>query len=355
MKILVIQQKHIGDVLTSTIILEALAKEYPDAALHYLVNSHTTPVTENNPFIHKLQLFTPEIANSRRHYFSFLKTIRKENYDIVIDAYGKWSSVFISFFSKAPVRISYHKFYTSFFFTETAKILKTARHNAKLSVENRLALLAPLSIPFYPYKPKIYLTPEEIVKGKKFLEAAGLDIQKPVVMMGVLGSKAIKSYPKEYMATLIDHVTQRIPEVQLLFNYAPHQAEEAKLVYNLCKKETKNHIFYNAYPESLRMFMTVISHCQLFIGNEGGAANISKALSIPTFAVFSPVIGKEGWFGENERPVNNAVHISDFMEWNSADAKEAKKHPDVYYQKLTPEKILPELELFLKTNFFSKI
>jgi len=38
MKILVIQIKMIGDVLTSSILFEALRKEFPTAELHYMIS-----------------------------------------------------------------------------------------------------------------------------------------------------------------------------------------------------------------------------------------------------------------------------------------------------------------------------
>jgi len=41
MKILVIQQKMIGDVLTSSILFEALRTQYKEATLHYLINENT--------------------------------------------------------------------------------------------------------------------------------------------------------------------------------------------------------------------------------------------------------------------------------------------------------------------------
>jgi len=50
MKILVVQQKMIGDVLTSTVICESLKKEYPDSTVDYLVYSNAKPVIKNNPF-----------------------------------------------------------------------------------------------------------------------------------------------------------------------------------------------------------------------------------------------------------------------------------------------------------------
>ena len=92
MKILVIQQKMIGDVLTSSILFEALRKRYPEAQLDYLINSHTFPVVQNNPNIDNFVLFTKEIENSKTKLLKFSKSIRHMQYDIVIDAYSKLSS-----------------------------------------------------------------------------------------------------------------------------------------------------------------------------------------------------------------------------------------------------------------------
>ena len=57
MKILVIQQKMIGDVLVSTIICNNLRKAYPDAQIDYLVYESTIPVLEGNPNIDNVLLF----------------------------------------------------------------------------------------------------------------------------------------------------------------------------------------------------------------------------------------------------------------------------------------------------------
>jgi heptosyltransferase-2 len=43
MKILIIQQKMIGDVLVSSIICNNLRRAYPDAQIDYLVYESTTP------------------------------------------------------------------------------------------------------------------------------------------------------------------------------------------------------------------------------------------------------------------------------------------------------------------------
>jgi heptosyltransferase-2 len=50
-KILVIQQKMIGDVLVSSLICENLKRSYPNSEVHYLINRFTIPVIENNPYV----------------------------------------------------------------------------------------------------------------------------------------------------------------------------------------------------------------------------------------------------------------------------------------------------------------
>ena len=89
MKILVVQQKMIGDVLISSMICENLKKAYPHAQVDYLVNTFTTPVLENNPYIDNLILFEDQFRSNYLAFFKFLLQIRKKKYDLVIDPYGK--------------------------------------------------------------------------------------------------------------------------------------------------------------------------------------------------------------------------------------------------------------------------
>src|SRR5215831_12405749 len=101
MKILVIQQKMIGDVLASSIICNNLKQIYPDAQVDYLVYPFTTPVVENNPNIDNIILFENRFRKSKKDLFQFVLSIRKRQYNMVIDAYGKLESNLVVAFSGA--------------------------------------------------------------------------------------------------------------------------------------------------------------------------------------------------------------------------------------------------------------
>lgn len=346
MKVLVIQQKMIGDVLTSSILFEVLKAKYPDAELHYVINSHTFPVVQHNPYIDKFVVFTPEMEHHKKLLLRFLKTIRKEQYEVVIDVYAKPISILITLFSGAKIKISKYKRYSQLIYNHSVKYAKKPRTNASLAIENRLKLLHPLGIENNPIKPKIYLTTKEIEDSRLFLEQHAIDLSKPLFMISVLGSGPNKTYPYPYMAKLIDEIVSQT-RGQILFNYIPKQDTEAKAIYNLCKKETQTHIHFNVFGNSLRSFLAITKHCTALLGNEGGAVNMAKALNIPTFTIFSPGLNKENWNMFEDGKENISVHLKDYSKYSKNSMTDAKKNPDSYYLQFKPEFLKPQLTAFL--------
>ncbi len=348
MKILVIQQKMIGDVLTSSILFEALRKKYPAAQLHYLIYRHTLAVVENNPHIDRFLLYDDSYKKTGK-LLKFLQQIRKEEYDIVIDVYAKLGTALMSSFSGAGIRISYNKWYTSPAYTTTFKPKKNLQTNAGFAIENRMQLLQGISTDFpAEIRPKIYLTETERSSVKQRLVTAGISMDRPLVMCGILGSSGEKTYPLPYMARILDFVVERTG-AQLLFNYIPKQETEARELLALCRVETQKQVFFELFGKSLREFMSLTSHCDALIGNEGGAVNMAKALDIPTFAIFSPQIKKEDWSIYEDGKHHVSVHLSDFISTplDRFSKKERVKKGPGFYKKFKPDLIITPLQKFL--------
>lgn len=350
MKILIIQQKMIGDVLTSTILFEAIKEHYPKAELHYLINPNTLPVIKDNPFIDDVILYTPEIQKSNIKLWHFIKSIRKNEYDVIIDVYSKLSSNLISFLSKAKTKISYHKKQSLFIYDHNIKRTHHSNKASGLEISNRLKLLTPLKIYKDSLKPQIYLTQQEIDTRKQYLKNNGINFETPLYMISVLGSSEIKSYPLNFMAEIIDTIVAET-KGQILFNYIPTQLQQAKIVYGFCKTETKKHIHFNIFGKNLRQFLAITKNCDALIGNEGGAINMAKALDIPTFSIFSPWIKKEGWNGFENDGTHVSVHLKDFNSnlYDNKIQKEIKKEAKLFYEAFLPKYVLPVLKKFLKT------
>ncbi|AUS03979.1 glycosyltransferase family 9 protein [Pseudotamlana carrageenivorans] len=351
MKILVIQQKMIGDVLASSILFEALRQKYPQAQLHYIINEHTYPVVENNPFIDRCIFFTKTEENSKKALFKFVKNIQSQHYDIVIDVYSKFSSNLITLFSRSKIKISQYKSYSAYLYTHPFKNKKTANTNAGLAIENRLQLLEPISKELSKtlIKPKIYLTPIEIETSKQNLLKANINLEKPLFMISVLGSDMTKTYPLLHMAKLIDAIMLKT-QGQILFNYIPKQHTAAKAIFNFCKAETKPYIYFNVFGKSLREFLAITKHCTALIGNEGGAVNMAKALEIPTFTIFSPWIKKESWSMFENNSTNVSIHLKDVKPelFEEKSTKTLKADALNLYENFSPDLIIPELNNYLE-------
>lgn len=338
MKILVIQQKMIGDVLASSIICNNLKMSYPDSIVDYLVYPFTKPVIENNPNIDNIILFEEDNQKSKKAFLKFLLSIRKAHYDVVIDAYGKLESNLIVAFSGAKEKIGFFKPYSKFVYTKTINEISKPHTNAGTALENRINLVKLIADSnAFNLKPKIFLTDEEIANGKHILQNLNVDFSKKIIMIGVLGSGNSKTYPFPFMAQILDSIVEET-QATLLFNCMPSQINEAKAIYNLCQKETQDYIKIEFIPGNIREFLSITYHCDALIGNEGGAVNMAKAIDIPTFTIFSTWIIKDAWNSFEDGITNISVHLKDFKPnlYGEKSAKEMKKEALQLYQEFTP-------------------
>ena len=347
-KILVIQQKMIGDVLVSSLLCEHLKSHFPNAEIHYLVNESTTAVVENNPFIDHIVIFKREYQNSKLRFLQFLKSISRERYDTVVDVYGKLESNLITLFSGAKTKVAYPKWYSHLLYTHTVPLQIRQEGATGITVDDRLALLGPLiSKPLAALEPKITLTIQEIHEAKEFLASWNISLEKPLIMFGILGSHKNKTYPLNYMAKIIDMVA-KITEGTLLFNYIPSQKAQAEKLFQLCGEKACSQIAIGAFAPYLRKFLGLLYHSDALIANEGGTVNMAKALNVPTFSIYSPWIDKMAW-DTFLKESNVAVHLNDYHpELIKGKAKkELQRETSELYQNFGPEHFKDKLHRFL--------
>ncbi|WP_019039383.1 glycosyltransferase family 9 protein [Psychroflexus tropicus] len=352
MKILVIQQKMIGDVLVSSLICENLKLNYPKAEVHYLVNRFTIPVIKNHPYIDKIVVFEDEYRSDKLALYRFLKQIRHSNYDVVIDAYGKLESNLITLFSGAQTKIGWEKNYTKLLYTETVNISSESKLGLGSAIENRLNLVKSYrNSAIHSTRPQIHLTPLELESARQKLAEFSKTGGRDFLMISALGSQPEKTYPLAYMAKVLDFIADDTDALMIL-NYMPQQKEDITRLYDLCQPATQKQIIRNFEVGGLREFLAVTKFCKAVIGNEGGATNMAKALNVHTFSIFSPWIDKQGWNGfESENLKHVSVHLEDFKPEYFRDTKfkELKKKSDDLYLKFKAEFIIKILKPFLNT------
>lgn len=351
-KILVIQQKMIGDVLVSSIICENLATEFPYAKIDYLIYDSTYPVLLNNHLNYNIIPFTSKQRESKIELIKFAAKIRKENYDVVIDSYSKLESWVITGISGAKTRISFDKKYINAIYTHVVERHNQPKTNLGLTIEQRLELLKPLGI-LNPkvLKPTLVVSENEKQQATELLKKHNIDKNMPLAMISLLGSSEFKTYPLAYMAQLLDEIVTYKP-INLLFNYIPNQIKEAKKIYDLCKPETQKRIYFDVIGKSLRDFIGLMDQSDFIIGNDGGAINMAKALNKPAFTIFSPIIDKLGWNSFEDGINYISVHLKDYKPhlFENLSNKNIKIKKEQLYLDFDPKLFKPLLMHFLKHN-----
>ena len=112
--------------------------------------------------------------------------MHQNKYDVIIDMRSTIRTLFFSLFSlRTPFRIGYKKKYTHFLLSHSIDI-KEKRRTLDM-VQQDLLLAQPLSALKeiqYTNKFSLFLTEEEKMNFRNYMEHEGIDFNKPVVLIG---------------------------------------------------------------------------------------------------------------------------------------------------------------------------
>ncbi|WP_297277138.1 glycosyltransferase family 9 protein [uncultured Brachyspira sp.] len=123
MKVLLIKQTSLGDVLHMTPVIRALKKWKPDCTIDIVTDKRALGILENNPYINKLYVldiykYENEIFKSPsmffstiREFLSHIKEVRKEYYDIAMDLQGLERSVIFLYLCHAKEKYAKGKWF----------------------------------------------------------------------------------------------------------------------------------------------------------------------------------------------------------------------------------------------------
>src|SRR5881628_602143 len=104
-RILVIKLRYVGDVLLATPVLSRLRESFPKAHLAMLVNPGTDDVVRDHPALDEVLVL--ERGNLARQW-RFVRDLRRQRFDLVIDLTDADRSAVLSWLSSAPVRLGYN-------------------------------------------------------------------------------------------------------------------------------------------------------------------------------------------------------------------------------------------------------
>lgn len=271
-RVLVIQQRRLGDVILSTGLLGDLRRAFPDALLDFLVGRPAAPLLEHHPDLDERIVLDEE--HSHRQAWG----LRERGYDWVIDVQSSPRTAQMTRITGAPVRAGWDIGFWALAYTH--KMPRRGRATEYV-LRERQRFLELLGVPITtPARPRLYLSAAERAAGEAALREAGVHGGAPIVGLLLTTSERSRDWKPERFAELARTlIAQGIAPVVLR---APGDAEAAQ------RFSAHAPAVPHVHRVPLREFLGVIAGCALLVSGDTGPAHMAVALDVPTVTIYGP-------------------------------------------------------------------
>lgn len=301
-RILFISLTNIGDVIISTVLLNRLLEDYPNAVVDVVVGEKSTSLFEGFPNLGVLHG-----VKKRKHSMHHVETWKKfigTKYDVIVDL----RTPFLGRLLRGKKKIIYKKVDDG---------TRRAEQIGRLWPSKK------------PLKQSIYVS--DAVKKHV---ANQVDKTKPLVMLGPTANWHGKRWPQKCFAELVKEL-EKIPQLKGA-NYAICGAPwEEKTILDLWASLPKNRRI-NLMNTSLPEIAAWMPYASLFVGHDSGIGHIAAAADVPMVVLFGPMCEKKyaplctrgtivvppmrDWSEVNQYPVLHPRLITDITVPNVLDA-----------------------------------
>ncbi len=270
MKIAIIKLTAMGDIIQSAFILQFIKKYKPDIQIDWIVEETFATILKNNPDINKIHKVNLKSLKKSRLNISKeikkLKTISKNNYNLVIDLQANIKSAITSRLIGKNIygydKKSAREAIASFFYKKSFSI------PYHLDTPDRYRLLINKAL-------NIQISKEEVLEKKPYLfysEKSFSDTPYAVFIIGA--SWKSKIYPKNKVQKVIDAL-----DIKFFVPYSNNEEERFADGLKGIKKIKLN----------LDELKALITKAKFVIGNDTGPTYMAWANNIPSIILFGPV------------------------------------------------------------------
>lgn len=281
-KILLIRLRRIGDVVMTTPALSVLRENFPQAHLSYVVEKPYQELVEGNPNLDEI-LILPQ-NQSKRDLLQFIRRLRRQNYDAVLDFHGGPRASLITFFSKAKLKVGYKIKYKSFIYDIT---LPRSRKNGYFhSVENHINLVKALGVNIGTI-PSLYLPQakkDESERVKRLIKEYGLNGFK-IVVLHISAGNEFRNWGINNILGLTKLLSKHSKAKIVLIG-----SEEDKKAEQIILRKSAAPLFSMVGRLNLRELRELILSSSLFIGPDSGPMHIAATTPTPIVAYFGPTL-----------------------------------------------------------------
>jgi len=324
MLILLIQTAFLGDVILATALIEKLKASYPDASIDFLVKKGNERVLIGHPLLRKVLLFDKK--NKLKSLRGLLSSIRKEQYDVVVNVQRHFSTGLLTAFSAAKQRIGFAVNPLSWFFTK-----KIPHHWHKRETQRNQLLIEDLT-DAEAARPRLYPSDSDWA----YIEAHFL---QPYITISPASLWPTKQLPLAVWADLLNKLPQNRP-VYLL------GAPSDKAICEALAGMT-NHKNLSVLAGQLTILQDAVlmSRAEMNYVLDSGPLHICSAMNAPVCAIFCSTAPSYGFGPVSD--ISFVVETQQQLSCRPCGAHGHKKCPEGHFKcaAITAQQLLSVIDL----------
>jgi lipopolysaccharide heptosyltransferase II len=287
----------IGDVVFTTPAIHALRRRFPSARLLYLVESGAAPVVTGNPYVSDV-IVVPHTRGWRRLVddWRLAARLRREQIDVAIDFHGGPRSGWLTWASRARVRVGYDVAGRTWCYTKT--VHRPRGLHPRHSVVNQWDLLgavgATLGAPPTPEADRVEMTVDAHARASvdARLAAIGVPAHARVVLVHVSAGNPFRRWPESAFAELAASLVTAAPDRWVLLTGGPSDRDAAARVLTDAKARAgvdgaRVHVVEDWSLAELR---AACDRAALYIGGDSGPLHIAATSDVPVVGLYGPTL-----------------------------------------------------------------
>jgi ADP-heptose:LPS heptosyltransferase len=296
-KILLVRLRLIGDVVFTTPIIRALRRRYPAAHLTYVVEEAAAPVLATNAHLDELIV----IARSRgwrrvRDDLQLAARLRAARFDIALDLHGGPRSAWLTWATRAPVRVGYDVAGRTWMYTRVAHRPRVLR--GRHSVENQWELLGALD-PDLAARPdpeidevEMPVDPHARQSVSTRLADLGIPADAQLIVLHVSAGNPFRRWPESAFASLASDLATAESRRHVLVTSGPSDSAAALRVIADARRRagaagTRVH---DGEGLSLAELRAVLDRAALFVGGDSGPLHIASTSPVAIVGLYGPTL-----------------------------------------------------------------
>ncbi|MCJ7679450.1 MAG: glycosyltransferase family 9 protein, partial [Candidatus Aminicenantes bacterium] len=269
-----------GDVLLTLPAVAALKRRLPGASLTYVIEESFLELVENHPALDHVLVLPRPVGN--RDFIRFIRDIRKNRFDVVLDFHGGPRASLITLFSGAKRKIGYKNRFKWWIY-HTA-IPRYYDFGPVHSAENHLNLVRVLGVDAQESPPISFPPADPMTRNEAddILRTCGL-ISNNYIVFHIGAGNQFRFWGRENMSAFLSQAFEAFG-LSIVLVGAPDDAEtEGALL------EAGNPAVVSLVGRiSLKILHHLISQAALFVGPDSGPMHVASATSTPVIALFGP-------------------------------------------------------------------